>query len=124
MTTATAKRESPADRKPDGEAQTIKCAFCGGTGKDPYEVLSGVSDCPVCKGHKTVEAKTPLVDCLYCRGTGRHRHTRLTCSACGGKGVITLAGPTTKCTQCAGTGREPEGDLPCSLCRGTGLVPG
>ena len=134
MRTATAKRKSGAStsEKPGGvfdtEAQTrragktIKCAFCGGTGGDPYRILSKVSDCPVCKGHKTVEVETPFVACLYCKGTGRQRHTRLTCSACRGKGVITLAGPTARCPQCGGGGREPEADLPCSLCKGAGLV--
>lgn len=123
MTTATVKRKPGTSTKPTGGVTTIKCAFCDGTGRDPYEILSKISDCPVCKGHKTVEAQTPFVACLYCKGTGRQRHTRLTCSACRGKGVIPMAGPTTKCAQCGGAGREPEADLPCSLCKGTGLVP-
>ena len=123
MTTATAKRKSAATKTPAGGATTIKCAFCKGTGKDPYGVLSKLGACQVCKGHKTVEVQAPYVACLYCKGTGRQRHTRLTCSACRGKGVIPMAGPTTQCTQCGGTGREPEGDLPCSLCKGSGLVP-
>ena len=124
MRTATAKRKSGAstNEKPVGVCKTIKCAFCGGTGRDPYRILSRVSDCPVCKGHKTVDVETPVVACLYCKGTGRQRHTRLTCSACGGAGVITLPAPTAHCPQCDGSGRDPEADLPCSLCRGAGLV--
>ncbi len=100
----------------------VKCAFCKGTGRDPYGILSEISNCQVCKGHKTVEVRTPYVACLYCKGTGRQRHTRLTCSACRGTGVITLPGPTTRCPQCGGDGREHEADLPCSLCKGAGLV--
>ena len=124
MKTATAKRKSAAStsQKPAGACKTVKCAFCGGTGRDPYRILSKVSDCPVCKGHKTVEVETPVVACLYCKGTGRQRHTRLTCSACRGAGVITLPGPTAACPQCDGSGREPEADLPCSRCKGAGLV--
>ena len=124
MGTATTERKSgvSTSKKPAGECKTITCAFCGGTGRDPYRVLSRVSVCPVCKGHKTVEVKTPVVGCLYCKGTGRQRHTRLTCSACRGAGVITLPGPTAACPQCGGGGREHEADLPCSLCRGAGLV--
>jgi DnaJ-class molecular chaperone len=134
MGTATTERESgvSTSKKPAGECKTIKCAFCGGTGRDPYRVLSRVSGCPVCKGHKVVEVETPVVGCLYCKGTGRQRHTRLTCSACRGAGVITLPGspgrrrgkpgPTAPCPQCDGSGREPEADLPCSRCRGAGLV--
>jgi DnaJ-class molecular chaperone len=124
MRTATAKRQSGAStsEKPPGACKTVKCAFCGGTGRDPYRILSRVSDCPVCKGHKTVEVETPVVACLYCKGTGRQRHTRLACSGCGGAGVIALAGPTTRCPQCDGSGREPEADLACSLCKGAGLL--
>ena len=124
MRTATAKGRSGANtsEKPAGARKTFKCAFCGGTGRDPYRILSRVSDCPVCKGHKIVEVETPVVACLYCKGTGRGRHTRLTCSACRGAGVITLPGPTTACPQCDGSGREPEADLPCSRCKGAGLA--
>jgi DnaJ-class molecular chaperone len=120
----TAKQESgvSTSEEPAVACKTVKCAFCGGTGRDPYRVLSNVSDCPVCKGHKTVEVETPVVPCLYCKGTGRQRHTRLTCSACRGTGVITLPGPTAACPQCGGGGREPEADLACSLCKGAGLV--
>ena len=122
MTTATARRKPAASRKPAGGSTTVTCGFCKGTGRDPYGVLSKISDCPVCRGHKSVEVETPTVPCLYCKGSGRQRHTRLTCSACRGKGVIPMAGPTTKCTKCRGTGREPEADLPCSLCKGSGLI--
>ena len=101
---------------------SVKCAFCGGTGKDPFDLLSSLSRCPVCKGHGTLAVKTPTVGCAYCRGTGRGRHTRLACSGCGGAGVIAVAGPTTRCPQCDGSGREPEADLPCSLCKGAGQV--
>ena len=153
MGTATTERKSAAStsKKPAGvfdpegfggelsrtaqtrrAGKTITCAFCGGTGRDPYRILSKVSDCPVCKGHKSVQVETPVVACLYCKGTGRQRHTRLTCSACRGAGVITLPGspgrrrgkpgPTAACVQCDGSGREPEADLPCSRCKGAGLV--
>ena len=119
--------KTTAEQKQIGNAQaaraaSVKCAFCGGTGKDPFDLLSSLSRCPVCKGHGTLEVKAPTVPCAYCRGTGRGRHTRLACSGCGGAGVIALAGPTTRCPQCGGSGREPEADLPCSLCRGAGLM--
>lgn len=116
MTTATGKD------KTTGPATTTECAFCGGTGRDPYEVLSKLSNCQVCNGRKTIQMPSPIVVCAYCHGTGKQRHTRLTCSACGGRGAVTLAGPTTKCTQCGGNGREMGADLPCSLCKGTGLI--
>ena len=122
MTTATTNPRPAGGKKPAGGSRAIKCAFCKGTGRDPYDILSKLSNCQVCKGHKTVEVETPFVACLYCRGTGRQRHTRLTCSSCRGKGVITLAGPTGPCPKCGGAGREPEADLACSRCKGAGLV--
>jgi len=100
----------------------VTCAFCNGTGKHPFEVLSKLSQCPVCQGTGHLEFSGPAVACAYCRGTGRQRHTRMACSGCGGTGVCVLAGPTYPCPQCAGNGREPETDLACSLCRGAGLV--
>ena len=118
MTTVNTDKAT-SDTKPTTH---VTCAFCDGTGRDPYAILSKVSDCPVCKGHKAVEVKTPHVACRYCKGTGRQRHTRLPCSACRGTGVIALPGPAAPCPQCAGSGREPDADLPCSLCTGAGLV--
>jgi DnaJ-class molecular chaperone len=122
MTTAAEKRKRGARKTSSVSLATIECPFCGGTGRDPYKILSTLADCPVCKGHKTVQLETPTVSCAYCRGTGRQRHTRLTCSACEGKGAITLAGPTRPCPQCGGTGREPQADLACALCRGAGRI--
>ena len=100
----------------------VTCAFCSGTGQDPFELLSKLSKCPVCQGHKKIEVEKPTVACGYCQGTGRQRHARLECSGCGGTGVITLSGPTVQCPQCAGSGREHDADLSCSLCRGAGRV--
>ena len=121
MKTAAGQEQIGNAEAPAGVA-SAKCAFCGGTGKDPFDLLSSLSRCPVCKGHGMLEMKVPTVPCAYCRGTGRQRHTRLPCSGCGGAGVIAMAGPTTRCPQCDGSGREPEADLPCSLCTGAGLV--
>jgi DnaJ-class molecular chaperone len=120
--------KTTTEHKPIGKAGTpakatgVKCAFCEGTGKDPFDLLSMLSRCPVCKGHKTLEMEGPTVACAYCRGTGRQRHMRLACSGCGGAGVHALLGPTARCPQCGGSGREPEADLACSLCKGAGLL--
>jgi len=48
----------------------IKCAFCGGTGKDPFKVLSPLSNCGVCGGKGTVRVKEPYETCPACLGTG------------------------------------------------------
>jgi len=122
MKAATGQQKTAGGRKATERSVTIKCSFCNGTGKDPFELLSKLGNCPVCNGRKIVQVQEPLVACVYCLGTGRQRHRRLTCSACGGKGVSTLAGPTTPCPQCGGTGGERATDLACTLCKGTGLV--
>ena len=121
MKTAAGQEQIGNAEAPAGAAN-VKCAFCDGTGKDPFDLLSSLSRCPVCNGRGAIAVKMPTVPCAYCMGTGRQRHTRLACSGCGGAGVIALAGPTTRCPQCDGSGREPEADLSCSLCRGAGLV--
>lgn len=116
------KRKPSRRRMPRGDMLTIKCAFCEGTGRDPYEVLSRLSNCQVCNGRTKVEVMKPAYPCAYCQGTGRQRHTRLTCSACKGTGQVTVAGPTARCPECRGSGRMRGPDLPCVLCRGAGLI--
>jgi len=46
----------------------IKCAFCKGTGKDPFDLLSKLSTCQVCGGKGKVEVKEPMIKmCLLQR---------------------------------------------------------
>jgi DnaJ-class molecular chaperone len=101
---------------------TVECAFCEGIGKDPYEILSKLSKCPVCNGRMKVEVTKPAYPCAYCHGTGKQRHTRLTCSACKGTGHVTVAGPTAECPECDGSGKTHGPDLSCAFCRGAGLI--
>ena len=68
----------------------IECAFCKGEGKDPFDILSPLSSCPVCGGRKVVELEEPIRKCAFCNGTGVHPQTRLTCTACMGKGAQTI----------------------------------
>ena len=105
----------------------IKCAFCNGTGKDPFDLLSKLADCQVCGATGEVMVEEPNVDCAYCGGSGVQPQTRNTCIACRGKGVIPCRGRRfsasgEKCPACKGTGRNiGKGDLPCLECKGTGL---
>jgi len=48
----------------------IKCAFCKGTGKDPFDLLSEFAVCQVCGGRGKVEVKEPAIKCVFCSGTG------------------------------------------------------
>jgi DnaJ-class molecular chaperone len=117
-----AEREQVDNAEAAAGIAHVNCAFCRGTGKDPFDLLSSLSRCPACKGRGAIAMKPPTAPCAYCRGTGRQRHARLTCSACGGAGATPMPGPTAACPQCGGSGCETEADLPCSRCRGTGLV--
>lgn len=63
--------------------QTIKCAFCQGTGKNPH--FRGT--CPVCKGRGKNQITGAYINCSDCRGSGRKLGTTLTCYSCGGLGV-------------------------------------
>lgn len=101
----------------------LKCAFCKGTGKDPFDLLSELANCQVCSGIGEVTVEEPTVKCAYCQGSGVHPNSRLSCSACGGKGVITYRSGKDICKACRGTGRTiGKSDLPCLACKGTGLV--
>jgi len=102
---------------------SIVCAFCKGSGKDPFRILSPISACQVCLGRGTVELAEPHTSCCYCRGFGVNPHDgRLTCPVCWGKGAYSLEGESTTCPQCDGSGKAAEGHLPCSYCLGKGVI--
>lgn len=104
----------------------VKCAFCKGTGKDPFQLLSKLSDCQVCLGKGKVRISGPKIKCNFCNGTGVQPYTtsRLHCSACGGVGVVTKIEPSIKCPKCGGTGIYPRRPHPvaCHVCHGQGVV--
>ena len=101
----------------------IKCAFCKGTGKDPFDLLSTISICQVCGGAGKVEVKDPAIKCVFCDSTGVYPHNgRITCTVCNGKGMVTVKGPTKKCPKCKGTGATKESGLPCIQCGGKGVI--
>ena len=81
-------------RTPVAEAELnlveIKCAFCQGTGRDPFHVMSHLSNCPVCGGKKTVKVREPYETCGTCEGTGQYVNSKMYCWACRGKGVIPI----------------------------------
>lgn len=72
--------------------EKITCAFCKGTGKDPFKLLSPLSSCPVCQGHKTVYVIAPYETCPACEGTGVYYRSKLFCWNCHGKGVVYVKG--------------------------------
>ena len=104
-----------------GKATEIKCAFCKGTGKDPFELLSSMSICQVCLGRGKVKVTPPTTKCAFCNGTGVYLDKRITCTVCRGKGVVTVPEGAKICPECNRTGQGPDG-LPCLNCRGKGVV--
>ncbi|ODS33510.1 MAG: Chaperone protein DnaJ [Candidatus Scalindua rubra] len=108
-----------------GEVKTLKCAYCNGTGKDPWGIPSPLSNCQVCKGKGTIQIEKPDETCPVCRGSGNQRNKRLTCLACGGKGVIHIKKGMKECPKCGGTGVTGSTGLRnyCLKCKGKGLIP-
>ena len=102
----------------------IKCAFCKGTGKDPFNLLSDLATCQVCGGKGKVEVKEPAIKCVFCKGTGIYPcNARVTCTVCNGKGMVTVKkGATNKCPECKGTGAAKDSGLPCVKCGGKGVI--
>ena len=43
----------------------IKCAFCKGTGKDPFDLLSELATCQVCGGKGKVDIIEPAIKCVF-----------------------------------------------------------
>ena len=107
-----------------GEMVDVKCAYCYGTGKDPFGIPGPESNCSVCGGKGYNRVVAPYVPCVACGGTGKARGRRLNCSTCRGRGVMMVRGPTVTCPRCQGTGRQPgtEYDLACTLCDGRGML--
>lgn len=105
-TEATAQVQDPADEGPTNA--TVKCAFCRGTGKDPFGSLSVLSDCQVCNGRGEIRVKGQVAPCAFCKGTGMQPSTtdRLHCLACGGTGVVPVVKDPVKCPACEGTGHQ------------------
>lgn len=99
----------------------ITCAFCNGTGKDPFEILSSLSICQVCKGTGKVRVTPPTAKCAFCNGTGTYLNKRITCTVCGGKGVVTVPKGAKTCPECKGSGQAPD-SLPCLNCKGKGVT--
>jgi len=113
----------PRRAMPNVEANwaEVECAFCEGTGRDPFGVMSHLSSCSVCGGKGTVRVIEPYVLCRACDQTGAQPHTRLTCLGCGGKGVVTVKQPTETCPACNGTGTDGL-NLHCLRCSGAGVI--
>jgi len=66
----------------------ISCAYCSGSGKDPFDLLSPISHCLVCGGTGVVETEAPVKICMFCSGTGKNPlGARIPCIDCGGKGI-------------------------------------
>lgn len=106
---------------PDPERGWVTCAFCGGTGIDPFGIMSELSTCSRCMGHGIVYVRPPHLRCAYCRGTGRHK--TYACPVCKGAGVVTRPpGTLLTCPDCRGRGYEAESGMPCRTCKGIGVV--
>ncbi len=104
------------------EAAELTCSFCGGTGKDPFGIMSWISTCCVCGGKGTVRIRGPYTKCAHCQGTGAIK--TYTCTACMGTGFVPLpSSPTSICPECHGSG--DDGSTPgmtCLKCKGRGFV--
>ncbi len=106
-----------------GNRVTIKCAFCDGTGKDPFGLLSVLATCQVCGGRGKVIVTEPVVSCAFCNGSGVHPSRRYTCIACNGKGVVPAPPEEERemCPECRGTGHS-HSNVPCLKCKGRGFI--
>ncbi len=62
----------------------IKCAFCKGTGENPYFRQI----CPVCKGKGDNQLTGKHMTCTDCHGSGHKSGTTLTCYNCAGLGIV------------------------------------
>jgi DnaJ-class molecular chaperone len=102
--------------------EIIRCAFCGGKGTDPFNVMSDRSTCSSCDGRGALEVPVPHVRCVFCAGSGSYKTYR--CPVCGGAGVGSAPKvPTRTCEECQGSAFDASSGLPCLACHGHGVVP-
>jgi len=101
---------------------SITCAFCRGSGNDPFGIMSYLSTCCVCGGRGIVTTSSPYSRCAHCSGTGAVK--TLTCTACMGKGVLPITIEDTRiCPVCCGSGDDQSASaMYCLRCRGRGYV--
>ena len=106
----------------EGKLVSITCAFCRGSGSDPFGIMSYLSTCCVCGGRGKVTISTPYRRCAHCSGTGAVK--TLTCTACMGKGVLPITTEDTRiCPVCCGSGDDHSASaMYCLRCRGRGYV--
>lgn len=110
------------------ERVDVSCAFCRGTGKDPFGIMSPLATCQVCAGTGQRSVQPPTARCAFCRGTGVHPGSRMTCTSCAGVGRVEMPADAVTCPGCGGSGRAadyrwPDSPLSCGLCHGKGFVP-
>lgn len=111
--------DTPAEKPATAE---VRCAFCRGTGTDPFNLLSSRSRCEVCRGKGVVRVPAERVRCAFCGGDGSFK--TFCCPVCRGKGAVpAVAGPTRVCGECGGRACDGSSGLPCLACRGRGRVP-
>ena len=101
---------------------TYPCAFCAGSGLDPYQLLSKLSSCATCGGRGQVKLLEPTGACAFCHGSGKLGGSRLSCPSCGGAGRVTIPADALSCPSCRGSGRVPQLNLPCTTCGGKGVT--
>jgi len=104
--------------------ESVPCAYCQGTGRDRWELLSPLSLCSACGGRGSQLVQAPYRTCAHCAGDGAHPHLRVTCTTCHGLGVVYVAADAVPCGRCGGRGVDPQSeiDLACLLCGGSGWL--
>lgn len=104
-----------------GPMVEVTCSFCRGQGKDPFGIMSWLSNCCVCGGRGVVKVPASHRRCAHCRGTGAVK--TFTCTVCRGTGHVPAGpGPYRDCPECRGTGDEASSSLACLACQGHGCV--
>jgi len=117
-------------RRPMADVKSVAvviCAFCGGKGRDPFEIMSPLATCQVCGGCGRHSLRPPVAPCAFCQGTGVYPQLRNACTACHGVGQVEIPADAVACPCCGGSGRAadyvwPDSPLSCGCCQGKGVV--
>ncbi len=55
----------------------VQCSFCGGSGRDPFGIMSLLSTCCVCGGRGFVRVPEPYMRCSALPWHGRRQNSHL-----------------------------------------------
>ena len=114
-------------RKVPGPQVEVMCAFCKGTGKDPFDLMSPLVYLPGLQWGRAAGVDGPTAALRLLQGQWRPPPFPHGLHDLPGAGQVTVPEKAVTCPGCGGSGSESDHDffdsvLSCTVCGGKGVV--